>query len=108
MVLAHGAAEEVNDTAALDGSLKNGMFRELRAGGWAAVCKQNGKLGIHYGSLPLSRPTSLAAELWALFMCLQLAGPNLTEITSDNATVVRGLSRGQCRCTASDRALAHL
>ena len=29
-----------------------GMFKELRAGGWAVVCKQNGRLGIHYGNLP--------------------------------------------------------
>ena len=107
-VLTHGESVPINGTAAVDGSLKHGMFKELRAGGWAVVCNQGDKIGIHYGSLPPSRPTSLAAELWAVLMCLQLAGTHLTQITSDNATVVRGLGRGKSWCTAGDRALAHL
>ena len=91
-----------------DGSLRNPKIPELRVGGWAVVGEHEGQLFTHYGAVPLPRPTSLAAELRALLMCLRLAGESLEEVVTDCATVVRGLQRGKTWTTASSRPQAHI
>ena len=72
------------------------------------VNRQGDQQTVYYGSVPVAKPTSLAAELWAVLMCLRLAGENLLEIVTDCATVVRGLRRGRVWATSSVRPQAHL
>ena len=72
------------------------------------INRQGDQQTIYYGSVPVAKPTSLAAELWAVLMCLRLAGENLLEIVTDCATVVRGLQRGRVWATASARPQAHI
>ena len=54
---------ELAGKVGLDGSLMHAAFKQLRAGGWAALCNVQGELWGVYGAVPLPRPTSLAAEL---------------------------------------------
>ena len=88
-----GAGLLICGRAVLDGSLQNATFPQLRVGGWAVVNRQGDQQTIYYGSVPVAKPTSLAAELWAVLMCLRQAGGNLLEIVTGCATVVRGLQR---------------
>ena len=98
-----GAGQMICGRAVLDGSLQNASFPQLRVGGWAVINGLGDQQTIYYGSVPVAKPTSLAAELWAVLMCLRLAGENLLEIVTDCATVVRGLRRGRVWATASAR-----
>ena len=100
--------EGFEGSVALDGSLKNAVFRQLRVGGWAAVTRVNGELKIAYGSVPLARPTSQAAEMWAVLQVVRMAGVQLREIITDCAAVVRGLENGRSWCTMSCRPNAAL
>ena len=102
----------------VDGPLINAPVRTLRAGGWAAACKEDSSSGsssseevrfsISYGELPVPRPTSLAAEVWAILMCLRHASTHVEAVVTDCSTVVKGLLRGRTWATASGRAQAHL
>ena len=114
-----GSAEvfAVNDDATLagsvgtDGSLKNGKFKQLRAGGWAAVTIDANFQGLSgvYGALPLARPTSLAAEIWAILQCLRhIELGALSEVVVDCSGAIKGLLRGRLWATGSGRPQAHL
>ena len=55
----------------------------------------------------LPRPSSLIAELWALYQLLQQTmGP--TKIAIDNLAVIEGLEKGRRWATAADRPYAHI
>ena len=103
-----GAGQLVSGRAVLDGSLMHATFPQLRAGGWAIINGLGDQQTIYYGSVPVANPTSLAAELWAVLMCLRLAGENLLEIVTDCAAVVRGMQRGRSWATSSARPQAHI
>ena len=99
---------ELTGNVVMDGSLMNAPFKQLRAGGWAALCKVSGEIRAVYGAVPMPRPTSLSAELWAVLQALRHSGVGLSELVTDCATVVKGLKKGRVWCTASGRPQAHV
>ena len=89
---------------ATDGSAVNGNYGETSKGGWAVSMGNDNAI---YGPLPFPEQTVLAGELWAIYALLRHA-LWLTEVIIDNATVVKGLLRGEVWCCASARPWAHL
>ena len=106
--VAYDGGSMMEGSVATDGSLKNGFFAALRAGGWAAGCMdERGSKKAIYGAVPFPAPTILLCELWAVYMALRHGGL-LTALVLDNATVLRGLLRGKVYCCAANRPFAHV
>ena len=89
---------------ATDGSAIHGNFNEAAKAGWAV---SKGDSDAIFGAVPLPEQTVLAGELWAIYALLRHATWP-TEFIIDNATVVKGLLRGETWSCASARPWAHL
>ena len=88
-----------------DGSLLDGLYRDLRRGGWACaqwdpVTQRPGPT--LYGSLPGSVQSILRAELYAVLQAVTRALGAFT-LAVDNEVVVRGLQKGKRWCCKARR-----